>query len=76
MESSLRININKSNVYGVGVNLTETKMVAGSTCCAPRSLPFRYLGLSIGSSMVIKSNWNIVMERIRDKLSHWKVKLL
>ncbi|GKG54530.1 hypothetical protein Tco_0560185 [Tanacetum coccineum] len=47
----LKINISKSNVYGIGVSSEEIEDMARATGCASGSLPLVYLGLPIGSNM-------------------------
>ncbi|GJX91343.1 RNA-directed DNA polymerase, eukaryota, reverse transcriptase zinc-binding domain protein [Tanacetum coccineum] len=51
MASSLKININKSSLYGVGVSSDEVVRMAGSSGCMAGSLPLTYLGLPIGFNM-------------------------
>ncbi|GJT92746.1 hypothetical protein Tco_1081591, partial [Tanacetum coccineum] len=48
--SDLKINVEKSNMYGVGVSLDEITNIAASTGCAAGNLPFNYLGITIGAS--------------------------
>ncbi|GJZ70184.1 putative RNA-directed DNA polymerase, eukaryota, reverse transcriptase zinc-binding domain protein [Tanacetum coccineum] len=47
--SGLKINIHKSNVYGVGVSSNEVEIMASYTGCKVGFFPFTYLGLPIGS---------------------------
>ncbi|GJX74472.1 hypothetical protein Tco_0313067 [Tanacetum coccineum] len=51
-EISLKLNIVKSNVYGVGVSSEEIKAMAHATGCAPYMVPFTYLGLPIVKSVI------------------------
>nr|GEU62975.1 hypothetical protein [Tanacetum cinerariifolium] len=48
--SGLRININKSNVYGIGVSNNDIEGMARITGCSAGSFLFTYLGLPIGLS--------------------------
>ncbi|GJU93195.1 RNA-directed DNA polymerase, eukaryota, reverse transcriptase zinc-binding domain protein [Tanacetum coccineum] len=50
--------------------------LASLTGCSPGNLPFKYLGLPIGANMNQVSNWNILVDRFRTKLSSWKANLL
>ncbi|GKB45483.1 putative RNA-directed DNA polymerase, eukaryota, reverse transcriptase zinc-binding domain protein [Tanacetum coccineum] len=43
----LRTNINKSNLYGIGVSNSEVESMAAGSGCSPSYLPFSYLGLPI-----------------------------
>lgn len=38
--SSLKINKNKSKVYGVGVTIDDVECLAGGMGCAPGKFPF------------------------------------
>nr|GEZ35986.1 putative RNA-directed DNA polymerase, eukaryota, reverse transcriptase zinc-binding domain protein [Tanacetum cinerariifolium] len=47
----LKINIHKSNVYGVGVSSNEVEIMASYMECEVGFFPFTYLGLPIGLNM-------------------------
>ncbi|GJT66637.1 putative RNA-directed DNA polymerase, eukaryota, reverse transcriptase zinc-binding domain protein [Tanacetum coccineum] len=49
--SGLKINIQKSNVHGIGVSDVDISFMASNYGCASGSYPFTYLGLPIGSNM-------------------------
>ncbi|GKB85929.1 putative RNA-directed DNA polymerase [Tanacetum coccineum] len=72
----LKINIYKSNVYGIGVSTEEVSDMARVTGCAAGIIPFIYLGLPIGSNMKRTTNWNKLVDLFRSKLSSWKASLL
>ncbi|GJV17166.1 putative RNA-directed DNA polymerase, eukaryota, reverse transcriptase zinc-binding domain protein [Tanacetum coccineum] len=76
LASGLRININKSNVYGIGVSNEEVEDMAWLTGCMSGSLPFTYLGLPIGSNMSRLNHWQGFIDKFKSRLSEWKVKLL
>ncbi|GJR20209.1 putative RNA-directed DNA polymerase, eukaryota, reverse transcriptase zinc-binding domain protein [Tanacetum coccineum] len=76
LASGLKINIHKSNVYGIGVSADEVSHMANNTGCASGSFPFIYLGLPIGANMGLTSNWKILIDRFHAKLSTWKANLL
>ncbi|GKF80940.1 putative RNA-directed DNA polymerase, eukaryota, reverse transcriptase zinc-binding domain protein, partial [Tanacetum coccineum] len=48
LASGLKININKSNIFGIGVSDDEVSNMARNSSCATGSFPFTYLGLPIG----------------------------
>ncbi|GJZ26815.1 hypothetical protein Tco_0571068 [Tanacetum coccineum] len=48
--SGLKINIHKSNIYGIGVNKDEVLSMASNAGCMAGDIPFNYLGLPIGSN--------------------------
>ncbi|GJU14706.1 RNA-directed DNA polymerase, eukaryota, reverse transcriptase zinc-binding domain protein, partial [Tanacetum coccineum] len=74
--SALKINVGKSNMYGVGVSLDEIANMAASTGCAAGNLPFSYLGITIGASMATKGRWDNIVQRFKDRLSKWKANML
>ncbi|GKE33636.1 hypothetical protein Tco_1452958 [Tanacetum coccineum] len=76
LASWLKININKSNVYSVGVSTEEIESMASLTRCFPGSLPFNYLCLPIGANMNKVSRWNTLVDRFRAKVSSWKANML
>ncbi|GJW10716.1 RNA-directed DNA polymerase, eukaryota, reverse transcriptase zinc-binding domain protein [Tanacetum coccineum] len=51
LASGLKINIHKSNIYGIGVNEEEVSNMASNAGCIAGNIPFNYLGLPIGSNM-------------------------
>ncbi|GJY04543.1 RNA-directed DNA polymerase, eukaryota, reverse transcriptase zinc-binding domain protein [Tanacetum coccineum] len=74
--SSLKINVNKSNLYGVGVSYSEIERFALGTGCMACTFPFPYLGLPIGSNMNRIVNWKVISDRFKARLSTWKANLL
>ena len=74
--SGLKINVNKSNVLGVGVSDDEISHMAHIIGCGVSKLPFKYLGVPVGSNMSRCVNWNAVTQIFASKLSSWKAKLL
>nr|GEZ91399.1 putative RNA-directed DNA polymerase, eukaryota, reverse transcriptase zinc-binding domain protein [Tanacetum cinerariifolium] len=73
--SGLKINVHKSNVFGVGVSNSEVVSMAACTGCETCSFPFSYLGLPIGSNMSRIANWQILIDRFKARLSGWKANL-
>ncbi|GJX23647.1 putative RNA-directed DNA polymerase, eukaryota, reverse transcriptase zinc-binding domain protein [Tanacetum coccineum] len=76
LASGLKINISKSNLYGVGVSSNDIESMAAGTGCSASNLPFSYLGLPIGSNMNRIANWNSLIERFKIRLSGWKANML
>ncbi|GJX30864.1 RNA-directed DNA polymerase, eukaryota, reverse transcriptase zinc-binding domain protein [Tanacetum coccineum] len=74
--SGLKINIHKSNIYGIGVNEEEVSFMANNAGCISGILPFTYLGLLIGSNMKSIASWKTVIDRFQLRLSSWKANLL
>lgn len=74
--SGLKINISKSKVYGVGVDIMEVEYLARVIKCSFYKLPFIYLGLPVGSKMHKVEAWNKVVDRVSHRLSYRKARLL
>ncbi|GJV36397.1 reverse transcriptase domain, reverse transcriptase zinc-binding domain protein [Tanacetum coccineum] len=72
--SGLKVNLNKSLVYGVGVPKNEIEGMARWMGCCVGEFPFTYLGLPIGSNMRRVSAWRLVMEKVKKRLSEWRAK--
>ncbi|GJQ97241.1 putative RNA-directed DNA polymerase, eukaryota, reverse transcriptase zinc-binding domain protein [Tanacetum coccineum] len=76
LASGLKINIHKSNIYGIGVNDEDVSSMAHNVGCISGDLPFTYLGLPIGSNMNSIASWKMVIDRFQSRLSSWKANLL
>ncbi|GJV27295.1 putative RNA-directed DNA polymerase, eukaryota, reverse transcriptase zinc-binding domain protein [Tanacetum coccineum] len=76
LASGLKININKSSIYGVGVSNEDVTSMDRASGCAYGSFPFLYLGLPIGSKMSRISNWQTLIDQFHMRLSSWKANLL
>ncbi|KAJ0694981.1 putative RNA-directed DNA polymerase [Helianthus annuus] len=74
--SGLKINIFKSNLYGIGVNNGELNTMANIIGCQAESFPFRYLGLTVGANMNRVANWRPVYNIIDARLAKWKATML
>nr|GEV60249.1 reverse transcriptase domain-containing protein [Tanacetum cinerariifolium] len=76
LATCLKININKSNIYGIGVSDVEVSNMASNSGCVAGSFPFTYLGFPIGSTMNRISSWKALIDRFQLRLSSWKACLL
>ena len=74
--SGLKLNVHKSIVYGVGVEVEVVNNIAVQAGCRPGILPFSYLGLPIGANMSRIRNWDPVIQKFYSRLSNWKAKCL
>ncbi|XP_071741317.1 uncharacterized protein [Rutidosis leptorrhynchoides] len=74
--SGIKLNINKSHVFGIGVDQVEVDYYASATGTRVGMFPTSYLGIPIGSNMKIVSNWNSLCEKFRSKHSTWKASLI
>ncbi|GJR01528.1 RNA-directed DNA polymerase, eukaryota [Tanacetum coccineum] len=55
--SGLKVNLNKSKVYGVGVSRGEVEDMERCMRCSVGELPITYLGLPVGVCMRSESSW-------------------
>ncbi|GJR82262.1 RNA-directed DNA polymerase, eukaryota [Tanacetum coccineum] len=76
LASGLKINIQKSQLLGVGVPNNVVQQAANLIGCGFLRCPFRYLGVMIGNKMSRKSAWDSTIQKLQSKLSKWKVKTL
>ncbi|KAJ0547822.1 hypothetical protein HanIR_Chr08g0376521 [Helianthus annuus] len=70
------MNVNKSYIYGIGVDQQEVELVANSIGCNADNLPFKYLGVTVGANMNRICNWRPVFEVFESRLSLWKASVL
>ncbi|GKC28667.1 RNA-directed DNA polymerase, eukaryota [Tanacetum coccineum] len=77
LASGLRINIHKCSIMGVGgVTNDEVYRGAQMTGCEASKIPFKYLGIMVGSNMNRLHAWDRVIEKVMARLSKWKAKTL
>ncbi|GAU37021.1 hypothetical protein TSUD_207270 [Trifolium subterraneum] len=71
MVSGLKINFNKSKLYGI--NVEEDFLEAGSTFLSCRSdvIPFKFLGIPVGANPRRKETWRPVVEAMSTRFSRW-----
>ncbi|GKB56445.1 putative RNA-directed DNA polymerase [Tanacetum coccineum] len=74
--SGLRINIEKSRLYGIGIDPREVESFSNILNCKNDVLLFVYLGLPVGKDMSRVDNWRVLIDRFLSKISSWKSKLL
>ncbi|KAK1422642.1 hypothetical protein QVD17_17928 [Tagetes erecta] len=76
MLSGLKINLNKSVLYGIGTTDHEVENMAGILSCKSGKIPFYYLGLIVGANMNKVSSWQVVMDIFDKRLADWKARTL
>nr|GEU46060.1 putative RNA-directed DNA polymerase, eukaryota, reverse transcriptase zinc-binding domain protein [Tanacetum cinerariifolium] len=76
LASGLKVNFNKSKLFGIGVSNYDLNFVASSIGCQPSHLPCIYLGLPIGANMSRLYNWSPLVERFQKRFCIWKSKSL
>ncbi|GKB18263.1 RNA-directed DNA polymerase, eukaryota [Tanacetum coccineum] len=74
--SGLRINMCKSKIMGVHVDGDMVKSAAGKLGCLVLKNPFSYLGSIVGGRMSRKQSWSDIVERVKKRLSKWKMQTL
>ncbi|KAJ0527046.1 putative RNA-directed DNA polymerase [Helianthus annuus] len=74
--SGLKVNLNKSCVYGVGVEEEENQNMANLIHCKAGMFPCTFLGLPIGANMKRVKYWKPIIDKFNAKLSGWKAKSL
>lgn len=74
--SGLRINLHKSNIYGVCTTDGELDNMLEYLGCKRGSFPFTYLGIQVGAKMTRVKSWDPVVDTIRNRLASWKVRHL
>ncbi|XP_021986150.1 uncharacterized protein LOC110882438 [Helianthus annuus] len=74
--SGLRINLYKSNLFGVGTEDMEVDNMMEILGCKRGGIPFVYLGIQVGAKMTRISNWTSIIEVIKARLVSWKAKTL
>ncbi|XP_021990937.1 uncharacterized protein LOC110887668 [Helianthus annuus] len=76
MCSGLRINIQKSTLYGVGKSVEEVGLKASELGCQAGVAPFTYLGIKVGANLNRVSSWEPVVNVFKSRLTRWKSKVL
>ncbi|GJX30963.1 RNA-directed DNA polymerase, eukaryota, reverse transcriptase zinc-binding domain protein [Tanacetum coccineum] len=76
LSSGLKVNLDKSRLFGVDVPTSDVEVVASSLGCVSDQLPFIYLGLPLGKKMRNRDGWSIIIDRFRERLSSWKTRNL
>ncbi|GJR47194.1 RNA-directed DNA polymerase, eukaryota [Tanacetum coccineum] len=74
--SRLKINLNKSKIMGINVEGHKVKQAANKIGCLILSCPFSYLGSKVGVSMSRIQDWREVIDKMKHRLSKWKMKSL
>ncbi|GKD96227.1 hypothetical protein Tco_1380124, partial [Tanacetum coccineum] len=74
--SGLKINSNKTKLYGIGVQNWEIEGFANRLGITSGKMPFTYLGIPIGVNMKRVDSWNIVVEKFKKRLGNWKTKMI
>ena len=75
--SRLKVDFNKSKVFGVGACPQYVSRWATPLGCEPSILAFTYLGVPVGANMRLTKHWYPIVDKFqKKKLSSWKAKTL
>nr|GEX76534.1 transposon TX1 uncharacterized [Tanacetum cinerariifolium] len=74
--SGLKINMCKSKIMGVNVEGSYVNQADVKLGCQVLTSPFIYLGTKVGGTMSRVQAWQEVMEKVKTRLSKWKMKML
>ncbi|GKA13005.1 RNA-directed DNA polymerase, eukaryota, reverse transcriptase zinc-binding domain protein [Tanacetum coccineum] len=74
--SGLKINMSKSKIMGIHVDNVNVSRAANKLGCLVLKTPFLYLGSFVGGAMHRLQAWNDIVDRVRRRLSKWKMKML
>lgn len=72
----IRARFIKSKVFGTSASATETSQWANILGCEAGTMPFKYLGVTIGANMNQAKYWTPIIEKFQSKLSGWKSRTL
>lgn len=61
LASGLKVNFQKTSLIGLNVDVEFNKLVADFLNCKTGSVPFRYLGLSIGANPRSLETWQPII---------------
>nr|GEV41831.1 RNA-directed DNA polymerase, eukaryota [Tanacetum cinerariifolium] len=74
--SGLRLNLQKSKIMGISVNDETVCKAASKMGCHTLKTLFSYLGVKVGGSMPRIRSWDEIMDKVKSRLSKWKMKSL
>nr|GEX64593.1 RNA-directed DNA polymerase, eukaryota [Tanacetum cinerariifolium] len=74
--SGLKINLSKSKIMGIGVDAEKVSKAAIKLGCLILKNPFLYLGIYVGGNMNRIQSWDDIVNRVKSRLSKWKMKML
>lgn len=74
--SGLKVNLEKSKLFGFATPAADLHLVARRLHCQIGALPLIYLGLPVGAQMSRPVHWYPILHKFRSKLSKWKASTL
>ncbi|RVW84726.1 Transposon TX1 uncharacterized 149 kDa protein [Vitis vinifera] len=70
--SGLKVNLDKSNIYGINLGQDHLHRLAEVLDCKASGWPILYLGLPLGGNPKSGSFWDPVIKRISSRLDGWQ----
>ncbi|RVW53692.1 putative ribonuclease H protein [Vitis vinifera] len=70
--SGLKVNLNKSSIYGINLDQAHLSRLAEMLDCKASGWPILYLGLPLGGNPKVCGFWDPVVERISSRLDGWQ----
>ncbi|WJZ92594.1 hypothetical protein VitviT2T_011580 [Vitis vinifera] len=70
--SGLKVNLDKSNIYGINLDQAHISRLAETLECKASGWPILYLGLPLGGNPRAGGFWDPVIERISRRLDGWQ----
>ncbi|KAJ9691416.1 hypothetical protein PVL29_013559 [Vitis rotundifolia] len=70
--SGLKVNLDKSNIYGINLEQNHLSRLADLLDCKASGWPMSYLGLPLGGNPKACGFWDPVVERISKRLDGWQ----
>lgn len=74
--SGLKVKFYKSNIYGINTSYCFLEAQTDFLNCCVDEIPFKFLGILVGSNPRRLSSWLEVINFLKSKLSLWKGKFL
>jgi len=75
--SAQKVNLDMSSCsFGNQVGIRLKKRLLRNLCIGEGSLPFTYLGVLISMKRLLARAFELILEKVRQKLSTWKAKSL
>ncbi|XP_015950345.1 uncharacterized protein LOC107475226 [Arachis duranensis] len=76
MMTGMKINFRKSAIIGLNCDEEVVDMACDVLGCSKANLPIKYLGIPLGANPKRTKTWRPVINKIEERLSGWKGKLL
>ncbi|XP_016173257.1 uncharacterized protein LOC107615734 [Arachis ipaensis] len=74
--SGLSINFDKSSLIPINCEEQWVERMCNLLDCKGDALLVKYLGISLGANLMLVKTWKPIIEKVEEKLSLWKAKVL